>query len=99
MVLDRPIWGYPAAMSNFMHPVSVIPKRYKEIREDTDFATIEAEYNNGALGGGNGTEFDFLLDEMGYFSHQYTRLMQVLKLVPFGSKELSNLTLLRIKSA
>jgi DNA polymerase type B, organellar and viral len=48
---------YPAAMSNFQHPVSAIPFPTKDI-EDADFLLVEAT-NRGCLGVGDGLGFDF----------------------------------------
>lgn len=50
---------YPAAMKNFMHPVSVIPKKYKDLRDDTDFAIIHTDYNEGCLGYKDGIDYSF----------------------------------------
>jgi DNA polymerase type B, organellar and viral len=49
---------YPAAMANFLHPVSIRPIRGKALTDATDFARIEA-INRGCLGSGNGLEYDF----------------------------------------
>lgn len=49
---------YSSAMKNFLHPVSALPRKYRELRDDTDFALIEAE-NDGCLGWGRGEAFTF----------------------------------------
>lgn len=49
---------YPSAMREYQHPVGVLFRKYKDIRDDTDFAYISCD-NNGALGVGNGLDYDF----------------------------------------
>lgn len=50
---------YAGAMANFNHPVSCRPRRYTELRDDTDFAVIEVSRNDGCLGRPHANGLDF----------------------------------------